>query len=109
MTTMTRKAHLPPWAKRRALVDPYVETSMCTINAGSLVLSSTGSLANPTVTAQTGGALVLSGNNTVGGTTSPVITIVGNAVAANAGTLSLLDAAVNTVTLNTATPAMVMK
>ena len=37
MTTMTRKAHLPPWAKRRALVDPYVETSMCAINAGSLL------------------------------------------------------------------------
>lgn len=37
MTTMTRTAHLPPWAKRRELVDPYVETSMCAINAGSLL------------------------------------------------------------------------
>ncbi|WP_375504847.1 hypothetical protein [uncultured Jatrophihabitans sp.] len=37
MTTMTRSVHLPPWAKRRPLVDPYIEPSMCKINSGSLL------------------------------------------------------------------------
>lgn len=37
MTTMTRGAFLPPWAKRRPLVDPYIEPSMCEINSRSLV------------------------------------------------------------------------
>jgi hypothetical protein len=37
MSTLTRGASLPPWAKRRPVVDPYIEPSMCEINAGSLL------------------------------------------------------------------------
>lgn len=37
MSTMTRGAFLPPWAKRRPLVDSYIEPSMCEINSGSLL------------------------------------------------------------------------
>ncbi|MFI5377705.1 MAG: autotransporter-associated beta strand repeat-containing protein, partial [Tepidisphaerales bacterium] len=79
-------------------------TGPTTINAGTLGLASTGSLANPTVTAQTGGTFLIAGNNTIGGTTTPNITIAGGATAATAGNLSLIDGSINTLTLKSATP-----
>ncbi|MFC6014800.1 hypothetical protein ACFP2T_01115 [Plantactinospora solaniradicis] len=30
--TMVREAHLPPWQKRRQLLDPHIEDSMCRLN-----------------------------------------------------------------------------
>lgn len=36
MSTLTVSKHLPPWRARRPFVDPYVEESMCALNATSL-------------------------------------------------------------------------
>ena len=80
-------------------------TGATTVNAGTLAVASTASFTNPTLTAQTGGTLLFRGNNTVGGATTPVITIVGGAVPATTGTLSLGDGTANTLTINSATPA----
>ena len=68
-------------------------------------MAATGSLANPTVTAQSGGTFQLRGSHTMGGTNDPNITIVGGGATA-AGTLSLADGAVNTLTLTSATPGV---
>lgn len=35
MPTLTVKAHVPPWKRRRPLLDPYVEDSMCQLNVDS--------------------------------------------------------------------------
>jgi hypothetical protein len=40
MPTLTVIRNLPPWAKRRPFVDPYVEDSMCALNADSLLAGS---------------------------------------------------------------------
>jgi hypothetical protein len=37
ITTLAVVRHLPPWARRRPLIDPYIEDSMCTVNAASLL------------------------------------------------------------------------
>jgi hypothetical protein len=40
MPTLTVIRNLPPWAKRRPFVDPYVEDSMCALNVNSLLAGS---------------------------------------------------------------------
>lgn len=37
LPTLAVIKHLPPWAKRRPLIDPYVEDSMCALNGASLL------------------------------------------------------------------------
>ena len=63
--------------------------SQITVNAGGAV----------------GGTFLVKGNNTIGASGSPTLTVNGGSTPAVAGSLSLVDGTFNTLTLNTATPA----
>jgi fibronectin-binding autotransporter adhesin len=76
-----------------------------TINMGNVVLNATADLASSSAInvglVGTGGSLNVKGSHTFSG----ALTVGGNATAANAGTLNLLDNSVNTITLNPSNPS----
>lgn len=45
MDTMVTERHLPPWGRRRGLLDPYIEDSMCRLNRAARADPSAPSLA----------------------------------------------------------------
>jgi len=74
-------------------------TGPTTITAGILQLG--GSLANTSVTAAAGTTFLVTGNSTVGTSGSGSVTVAGSAT----GGLSLVSSTVNTLTINSVTPA----